>query len=530
MTMRHLVILDIVPGRIEPADWADAYDEALRLLVTHPSRLLGYDWITVAGIPLPAYTRTVERDQAEPTARRWCVAGERATLATGEPVAMYRDLGRHVVPASTPALAGPSPALDDILIAATLDAPAESEPLGRALPAHPVPSPGCAPHVHESVSAPGGGIARVFGATSLASYTLPLLAAAMVVESRLPRWAMVHGNFDREQAEAARRWAEGVLGRPIALPVRVDAWRLVERLGPSLEGQALARAVERLYLAPPETKDATLLRIFGRADAETWWLGKLRQHARPEEPGALRLLGAYLEATRDLGRLCGLACLDARGPRHTPEALMAALALLRAQGSRGLDDASVEQALALVFGADGARLVEVLKRCEAASTPAAPASEARGEPLEGLATLPSAGDLTPLQREHVRALVAEALARAKPGCAVGGLHAMATSLALTGPTLTEDAWDWITREPEADLVDFMTALASLELDEIAAAVRRALFENRALCRYALGALHDDALTAALGARVQAAGEELAAGAVDPHAGVTRAGAVDPTQG
>jgi hypothetical protein len=50
----------------------------------------------------------------------------------------------------------------------------------------------------------------------------------------------------------------------------------VERFGARVEGQALLSAVERLYLAPPETKDATLLGIFGRADADPWWLGKLR--------------------------------------------------------------------------------------------------------------------------------------------------------------------------------------------------------------------------------------------------------------
>lgn len=172
---------------------------------------------------------------------------------------------------------------------------------------------------------------------------------------------------------------------------------------------------------------------------------------------------------------------------------MKALASLSAQQGGGLgrlDEATVEQALALVFGAGAGRLVEVLRHHQAApATPAAPTGGPSGGmsvEIEGLATLSSTGDLTPLQRERVHALVVEALARAKPGCAVGGLHTMATSLALAGPTLTEDAWDWITREPEADLVDFMTALASLELDETFAAVRRALFENRRLCRYALG--------------------------------------------
>ena len=195
-------------------------------------------------------------------------------------------------------------------------------PLGRALPAHPVPISGRGGHASR-VARPANGLARVLdGGSSGAPCALPLLAAAMVVEARFPRWAMVHGEVEREQAEAARRWAEGVLGRPIALPVRVDAWRLVERLGTRFEGQALVSAVDRLHLGSSEKKEATLLGIFGRAEAEPWWLGKLRGHPHPDCEGALRLLAAYLEATRDLGRLCGLACLDARGPRYAPEALM----------------------------------------------------------------------------------------------------------------------------------------------------------------------------------------------------------------
>jgi hypothetical protein len=496
MKTRYPVILDILPHRIEPAEWAEAYDETHALLVAHPARLLGYDWTTIAGVPLPVYTRAIERDRDEPAARRWCIAGEQASLTTGEPQTMYRELGQYMVPASTP--------LDDILVAFALDAldapaaaPEPTAPATRPLPAHPVPR--CAPRV-----GPGSTGARVLGdTTSPTSFALPLLAAAMVIEARFRRWAMVHGDVDRTHAEAARRWAEGVLGRPIARPVRVDAWRLVERLGARFEGQELVSAVERLHLAPPETKDATLLGIFGRAEADPWWLGKLRQHVRPDGPGALRLLAAYLEATRDLGRLCGLACLDARGPRYTPEALMKALASLSAQQGGGLgrlDEATVEQALALVFGAGAGRLVEVLRHHQAApATPAAPTGGPSGgmsaeieglasAEIEGLATLPSKGDLTPLQRERVHALVVEALARAKPGCAVGGLHTMATSLALAGPTLTEDAWDWITREQDATLVDFVTTLATLQLDAELGAVRRALFENQRLCRYALDVL------------------------------------------
>src|SRR5262245_55508769 len=132
----------------------------------------------------------------------------------------------------------------------------------------------------------------------------------MLVEVRLPKQAMVHGDVDREEAERARRWAEGVLGpeQPIALPVRVEAWRLVERLGGELQGPALVRAVERLHIAAPAEKDAALIALFGLEEVDPVWLDKLcaagTERAFVE---ACALTALYIEATRELPRVLGLA-------------------------------------------------------------------------------------------------------------------------------------------------------------------------------------------------------------------------------
>ena len=263
-----MVVLDIVAGRISPTDWADVYDETLRMLLVHPARLLGRDWITVAGEAFPAYTRSIERDRDDSTAQRWCVARERATLTKGEPQTMYRDLGRYLArqvgQGAVLALGGgPAPPASLSELDILFDAGAEalsvtSASLDRPLPAHPVP--GHAADVSPEVARPGSGLSRVFSGSPGAPCELPLLAAAMVVESRFLRWAMVHGDFGREEAEAARRWAEAVLGRPIALPVRVEAWQLVERLAPRFEGLALVRRIakfEGVQIAKIAGRDAS---------------------------------------------------------------------------------------------------------------------------------------------------------------------------------------------------------------------------------------------------------------------------------
>jgi hypothetical protein len=62
---------------------------------------------------------------------------------------------------------------------------------------------------------------------------------------------------------------------------------------------------------------------------------------------------------------------------------------------------------------------------------------------------------------------------------------VAALLAVGGPTLTEDAWDWIDREEDPETCRFLAGLCRLDPpDGDQADLRRALLENRTLCRYA----------------------------------------------
>ncbi len=371
------VILDIIPQRIDPAAWAEAFEETRLLLQAHPARLLGYGFRLVAGVRVPVFTRSVEQGGDDPAERRWCVVGDRATLGTGERQRMYRDLGRYLArcPAGQQAIRAVTDGEEDILASVGIPAAAGS-------PA----------------------TARVFGEGGQSEpCRLGLLAAAMVVETRFPRHALVSGSFDREQAETARRWANGLLERSVALPVRVDAWRLVERLGARLAGEALVQAVDRLYLADPGTREAALLAVLGRA---------------------------------------ALAARKAPLPSPDPP----------------------------------------------------PTGSAGEAPIEALAALASPGELEAGPRRRLHALaraVRETRSRVEDhGGAVStgaARLAIASLLARGGPTLTEDAWDWIEREEDAELCAFLAALAAFEpADAETASLRRVLLENRALCRYAAG--------------------------------------------
>ncbi len=417
------VILDIVPQRIDPIAWTEAFDATARLLAAHPARLLGYGFRFVAGVRVPVFTRAVEQGAQDPAERRWCVVGDRASLGTGERQRMYRDLRRYA-PTGAVSLA---PA-DDVLVLAVSQASAPATPAVTMggdppyPPARPVEqeppssSPGTPPSVLPAEHSP---LVRVFGEGEQSpSCQIALLAAAMVVESRFPGNALVSGCFDREKTEVARRWASGVLGAPVALPVRVDAWRLAERLGSRFAGKGLFRAVSLLYLAEPASRDAALATLFGRA-------------ARQGQEGADSM----------------------RFPPSIPPA----------------------------------------------SCPASPAGEVPA--IDALTTLTSPGELDADQRDRILALALAARRHAEEqgGPASAGdarristigvsnrrVAPVASALARGGPTLTEDAWDWIEREEDPSVQGFLVALAGFEPGgSEQAALRRVLLENRALCRWA----------------------------------------------
>jgi hypothetical protein len=422
------VVLDIAPRSIDRAAWAEAFEETRRLLDAHPAGLFGYGFRVVAGVRVAVFTRAVVQGGDDPAERRWCLVGDRATLWRGERQRLYRDLGRYAAQVSRDPV--PEDAEEDVLFGAANMLPGPSR-------------------------CPPPGTVRVFGEGEQSEpCRLALLAAAMVVETRFPRQALVSGTFDRIQAEAARRWAKGVLSCTLALPVRLDAFRLVERVGARRDGEALVRAVDRLLLAETGPREAALLGVFGRR-AEPWFAEKLQEHPVEAEE-TRRLLSAYLTATDDRARLRHLACTDGRGPRWPPETFAGALTALGE--TRGGGDAAISRR----------------------------GAELQPSGAERLASVASPGELDEAERGRLERL-AVSVKEAGPISTGAARRTVAGLLARGGSTLTEDAWDWIDREEDPSICSFLVGLAALDpADADQADLRRALLENRALCRYAAG--------------------------------------------
>jgi len=498
------VKLGIIPQRIAPGQWAEAYDEVLHLLHQHPSRLMGLQYRLVDGVRVAAHTRSLEVVAEDPSWRCWHVVGDWTSGRTGESAIMYRDLQRY--PRCEDA--------EDILL---LD-PVERPPT------------------------------RVFGdKTQGLPYHLPLLAAALVVENRLPGAAWARGDIDRDQAEAARAWAGEVLGRPLALPVSVDAPALRERLARFHRGEPLVAAFASLYLGERDQLLAAIGAELGEPALRSWLLGEIARHGSPAEHGALQLLAAWLDTDRPLEELCELCCLEPRGPRFEAEALARAVAwiaiprqetpcpglLARPPGQpmtsdqqiaavgldlylpgwrlrRHLEQQAIARAFSAAFGAGRlprllaaleqrigevrARLAGVRQLLAAAQPrgddeaawPAAPdgLNALQRERLELLAlTLGPASPLRPLLLSRVPPL-AGAL-RADPSAMRRVIAVIVTSHNII---LTEDAWRWIAAETDRELLALLAVLAPLSAPSLGrwfAGAIKALLQSRDLALYLL---------------------------------------------
>jgi hypothetical protein len=292
-----------------------------------------------------------------------------------------------------------------------------------------------------------------------------------------------------------------------------------------------------------------MLHAFPGEVGEREWRRMLSRYTSPSSLGAIGLLIAWLNAGRPLGEACRLACADPEGPRFSPEELMDALAatwmaiprsarepmdvfrkpagashtVATMFGSFLLDSSAIGRRLRIhiepavlatelsaAFGAAGDMLAKRLREKSEKKEPALLMSteglksfldHAHGQAkddTELLATLRSPEAMTEGQRLGVHAM-AYAVARALSGLrdqdpkvtahltdAQKAKWLLARLLSQRGPTLTEDAWDAILAEQDAEALAWMAALSSLRADEIHAwQIRRALLENAALRQYAM---------------------------------------------
>lgn len=157
------------------------------------------------------------------------------------------------------------------------------------------------------------------------SYHIYVLAIAMLIESRFPKFALVEGNIDEKQCLKAKLWADNYLSSPIKLPIRVNPEVLLSRLKDNSSELERVDFLEKWLIADPENFFELIYKQFSEETFRQWFINNLNSYRSPSQIGAIKLFIFYLNHAKDLNTLLYTACNDIRGPKFSEEELIKAL-------------------------------------------------------------------------------------------------------------------------------------------------------------------------------------------------------------
>ncbi len=190
---------DIIPGRIKKKDWESVYTESLKLVEDFPF----LDKVvkeTDLGNRYVCAEHTKERNDIFRSYTGWRSLGDMLTGDNTEDFEMYRCLDDYNV-------TGEDNGADILTMEILNDKYSGIKVIDR-----------------EAVS-------MVFGGKTQGELSHRyLLGIACLISDRFPEAAYVSGDISVGQCRAAVKWANGLLDKPIGLPVQCDARRLLKRI------------------------------------------------------------------------------------------------------------------------------------------------------------------------------------------------------------------------------------------------------------------------------------------------------------
>lgn len=528
--------LEIIPERISPEEWHETYLETLELLRGCPGEMMGMRRETVNSAHRTVYSRKLERHPDEPDKRHWHVVGDFETMETGESFRFYYDIGHyHYRSASDDAELSD----EDDIIRCIIE---EKKNVRTVLQAK----------------------------TQGRPYHIPLLAVAMTVEDRFPKYAVAGGDIDIYQARKAQELVKTVLKKDISLPIRADGRRLFQRISVCCKGTDASEIFGEIFRGH---RDDQFEIIFAMNDWDTfiqWFSDQMKNYSSPKQFGVIDLLMSWLNTVKDLKTLCELACTDEKGPGFDPGEFASALAstwvtidkserdimdiFLKPEGETdtvasqfgmvildmgGLKGRNIscyieqEQALKILdelFPSCSGQIREVfnkktdeIRKMLSESRESVRGLEKRAsiepEPGDGKSflLLESAKEASETQDLMLR-MAAFSLEKIRSGMMEefpeifeeSSEHIKDKIVRISdhqGIVLSEDAWKWIDRENDRDLLCFILGLLSIDENEQSFwNMRKGLLENRDLCRDVLNMTYDKKMLEDIAREVEAAKE------------------------
>lgn len=517
--------LTIIPGRINHAEWLDVYEDSLALLHGYPGEMMGIKYEKINSIERRVYSRTIEHDADDPEQRHWHVVGDFQSKATGESFVFYSNLdcyGEMGIRSKNQ-----TDEAEDIIVDIVEEKGHHCEVFSSKTQGHP--------------------------------YHIPLLAVAMLVEDHFPEYAHVSGDIDRYQAEQAQAFAKSILKKEIALPICVNSSRLFERIGRHYPGMKAIEYFDQIFRGDRVNKFEALYQLVDGKAFIQYFLDELQHYISPGQLGVIDLSMVWLTVTKDLKTLCELACLNEKGPRFDPIEFSKALAatwlsieqplrdamkpfrksegeidtidtllgsiIFDMGGLKGrnmrfyLDEKMVLEILSQLFPDQSTTIENAFKAENQKIKKDLTASEkgiqefiktSNNDPEAGdgssFILLKSAKELSERQRVMLQSIaygLANAAARLfkkYPEILKGSSQQLRKKIvAVTnkqGLTLTEDAWKWIDRENDPELLKLILILVSVDSHEQRFSnIKRGLLENRKLCQAVLQMTRDKEMLA-----------------------------------
>ena len=267
--MGLFISLTINPDHIEPAQWAAAYDDSLRVLENFPVPLMRYTNEERLGEKRLLYTSTIIQNKGAEN-EYWQICGDMVSLREAESFRLYRDLNNWVRSREQ------TWTDRDVLWAD-----------------------------EENIRYVDGYGINIFGnKTQGYPYHLALLAVAVLFESRFPERVFLLGDITREQIETMMAWLNNDLNMPVSTPVCIDGERLYHRLAALYDTPKLA--IERFKTLSREAKDVQFQQLLTYAPKRAViddFKRNLDIYHSLHQFGAIDLISQFLTATQNLKQL-----------------------------------------------------------------------------------------------------------------------------------------------------------------------------------------------------------------------------------
>lgn len=287
--------LNINPARINNRDWESAYQESLKLLdaydfldrISDRKTYKGVDWEYGA----KAKERTVSSSE---DVIGWNVIGNVKTMERAEDFTLQKDL--RMYKQKKPET---DSCLKDIYLHQFNFQNCEFEELKNRIPHYPT--------VFDSK-------------TQGVGYHNYVLAIALLIESRFPKDAFVHGDISKGQVRVAIEWANSILERPIQMPDRTDDHKLLQRLKAELKDECtLLWVFKELTFSENNQEFGEFLRSnFDEKSIKKHYLNSFKS-VTLNTVGFSEILLEFLSLGSELQMLCDICVLDEEGCKIPPE-------------------------------------------------------------------------------------------------------------------------------------------------------------------------------------------------------------------